>query len=59
MLPIRSRACGWAVAEVGWNSPMAWPVYANIKEEDLAAIYAYLMAQPPVKHAVTIVDAGK
>jgi cytochrome c553 len=45
-----------AVADVGWNSSMAWPVYAHIKEEDLAAIYAYLMAQPPVKHAVTIVD---
>ena len=44
------------VADVGWNSPMAWPVYANIKEEDLAAIYTYLMAQPPVKHVVKIVD---
>jgi len=42
------------VADVGWNSPMAWPVYANIKEKDLAAIYAYIMTQPPVKHAVTI-----
>lgn len=46
------------VAEVGWNSPMAWPVYANLKEQDLAAIYAYLMAQPPVKHAVTIVNTN-
>jgi hypothetical protein len=44
------------VADIGWNSPMAWPVYANIREQDLAAIYAYVMAQPPVKHAVTIVD---
>jgi hypothetical protein len=44
------------VADIGWNSPMAWPVYANIREQDLAAIYAYVMAQRPVKHAVTIVD---
>jgi hypothetical protein len=39
-----------------FNSPMAWPVYADIKDEDLAAIYAYLMSQPPVRHEVAIVD---
>ena len=39
-----------------FNSPMAWPVYADIRDEDLAAIYAYLMSQPPVRHEVTIVD---
>jgi hypothetical protein len=43
-------------AEAGYNSQMAWPVYANIKDEDLAAIYAYIMAQPPVRHEVTIVN---
>ena len=47
------------VAEIGWNSPMAWPVYAHIREQDLAAIYAYLMSKPPVKHAVTIVDTAE
>ncbi|MEJ2138988.1 MAG: cytochrome C [Gammaproteobacteria bacterium] len=46
------------VSEVGWNSPMAWPVYANIREEDLSAIYAYLMSKPPVKNVVTIVDTA-
>ena len=44
------------VSEVGWNSPMAWPVYANIREQDLAAIYAYLRSKPPVTNAVTTVD---
>ena len=44
------------VTDVGWNSPMAWPVYANIKEADLSAIYAYLRSKPPVKNAVTIVN---
>ncbi len=44
------------VSDIGWNSPMAWPVYANIREEDLAAIYAYLMSKPPVRNQVTIVS---
>jgi hypothetical protein len=44
------------VADVGFNSPMAWTEYADIRDADLAAIYAYLMAQPPVNNAVTIVN---
>jgi cytochrome c553 len=42
--------------KVGYNSQMAWPIYAHIKDEDLAAIFAWIMAQPPVKHEVQIVN---
>ncbi len=44
------------VEEVGYNSQMAWPIYADIKEEDLAAIYAWLRSNPPVRHEVITVD---
>lgn len=45
-----------SVDEVGYNSSMAWPIYADIKDEDLAAIFAYLMSQPAVKNEVKIID---
>jgi mono/diheme cytochrome c family protein len=32
--------------------PMPWPVYSNMTDEDLAAIYAYLQQIPPVRNSV-------
>ena len=43
------------VSETGYNTQMAWTEYAKLREEDLAAIYAYIMAQPPVRNEVQIV----
>lgn len=42
------------VEELGYNSQMAWPEYAHINEEDLAAIYAYFMSLPAVEHEVVV-----
>jgi hypothetical protein len=37
----------------GFNTPMSWPFIANTAtDEDLGAIYDYLMSQPPVKNKV-------
>ena len=44
------------VAEIGYNTQMAWTEYAQLSEADLAAIYAYIMSQPPVRNEVTIVQ---
>ena len=35
-----------------FNSLMPWYVYAGMNEEDLGAIYDYLMVQKPVKNAI-------
>jgi mono/diheme cytochrome c family protein len=35
-----------------FNSPMPWQAYAGMSEEDLAAIYAYLMTVKPIKNSV-------
>ncbi len=35
-----------------FNTPMPWALYAGMTEDDLKAIYAYLMSVQPVKHAV-------
>lgn len=32
--------------------PMPWPVYKNMKDEDLKSIYAYLRTLKPIKNAV-------
>jgi len=32
--------------------PMPWPAYRNMTDEELRAIYAYLMSQAPVKNRV-------
>jgi mono/diheme cytochrome c family protein len=40
-------------AEVGHNTQHAWTEYARLTEADLADLYAYLMAQPPVRQKVT------
>lgn len=34
------------------NPPMPWPVYANMTDEDLAAIFAYLQTVPAIKNRV-------
>lgn len=36
----------------GFQTVMPWTMYAKMKQEDLAAIYAYLQTVKPVKHAV-------
>lgn len=41
-----------AVKEGDFNSPMPWQGYATMSEEDLAAIYAYLMSIKPIKNKV-------
>lgn len=37
---------------IGYQTQHAWSEYAKITEGDLADIYAYIMAQPPVKNEV-------
>lgn len=32
--------------------PMPWPVYAQLTDEDLKAVFAYLQQVPPVRNAV-------
>jgi hypothetical protein len=32
--------------------PMPWPVYRNLNDADLKAIFAYLQSIPPIKNAV-------
>ena len=44
------------VSETGFNTQMAWTEYAQMTEEDLAAVYAYIMSQPPVRNEVNIVQ---
>ena len=41
-----------AVKDGDFNSPMPWQAYAGMSEEDLAAIYAYLMSIKPIKNQV-------
>lgn len=41
------------ITETGFQTQHAWSEYAQLTEADLAAIYAYLMAQPPVRNAVS------
>jgi len=38
--------------------PMPWPVYRNMTDEDLKAIYAYLRSLAPVKNAVRAAPAA-
>lgn len=40
--------------------PMPWPMYAQLTDEDLAAIFAYLMTIPPIENRVpnAILPAG-
>ena len=41
------------VEMVGYQTQHAWTEYAKLTEDDLADIYAYIMAQPPVNNIVT------
>lgn len=36
-----------------FNTPMPWIMYAQMEEDDLRAIYAYLQTIEPIKHSVT------
>jgi hypothetical protein len=40
------------VEEIGFQTQHAWTEYAKLTESDLADIYAYIMAQPPVRNEV-------
>jgi mono/diheme cytochrome c family protein len=40
------------LAEDGFNTLMPWTMYADMKDEDLAAIYQYLMTSEPMRNAV-------
>jgi hypothetical protein len=42
-----------------FNSEMPWTQYAQMKEEDLRAIYAYLQTLEPIEHEVETFTAGK
>jgi len=42
------------VTETGYQTQHAWTEYAKLSDSDLADIYAYIMAQPPVRNEVTI-----
>lgn len=38
--------------------PMPWPVYKNMTDDDLRAVYAYLMSVQPVKNFVRTAEAA-
>lgn len=42
-----------------FQTPMHWTMYGGMSEQDLGAIYYYLMAQKPVKHSVVVFEAGR
>jgi hypothetical protein len=42
------------VSDTGFQTQHAWTEYAKLSDQDLAAIFAYLMAQPPVQNEVTV-----
>lgn len=44
------------VKEGEFNTMMPWSYYAEMEEEDLRAIYAYLQTIPPIDHAVERFD---
>ena len=41
------------LSKTGFQTNHAWTEYAKLSEADLAALYAYLMAQPPVRNEVS------
>jgi cytochrome c553 len=41
-----------SLKEVGYNTPMAWTMYAGMSERDLGMVYDYLRSLPPVKNDV-------
>ena len=44
------------LGEDGNNTLMSWTLFADMTDEDLAAIYAYLMASEPRGNAVVVWD---
>lgn len=42
------------VEQMGYQTQHAWTEYARMSDADLAAIYAYIMSQPPVKNRVDV-----
>ncbi|MDJ0926039.1 MAG: cytochrome C [Gammaproteobacteria bacterium] len=42
------------VSEIGYQTQHAWTEYAKLTDTDLADIYAYIMAQPPVRNEVNL-----
>ena len=44
------------VGEEGHNTVMSWTLFADMTEEDLSAIYAYLMAAEPRRNKVAVWD---
>jgi hypothetical protein len=40
----------------GNNTQMSWTLFADMSDEDLSAIYAFLMASEPQMNAVRIWD---
>jgi len=42
------------ITETGYQTQHAWTEYAKLSDSDLADIYAYIMAQPPVRNEVTV-----
>jgi mono/diheme cytochrome c family protein len=48
------------VSDTGFQTQHAWTEYAKLSDDDLAALFTYLMAQPPVNNEVTVwVEAPK
>ena len=43
-----------AMGEEGHNTVMSWTLFADMKDEDLSAIYAYLMAAEPRRNKVGV-----
>ena len=41
------------------NTPMPWVMYSGMKEQDLAAIYAYLSTVKPIDHQVVRIEKKK
>lgn len=41
-----------AIEEGGFNSPMAWKAYSGMSDEDLGAIYDYLLTRRPIARTV-------
>ncbi|MGI9307986.1 MAG: cytochrome C, partial [Gammaproteobacteria bacterium] len=40
----------------GYNTLMPWAMYADMKDEDLEAIYRFLMASQPMQNEVVIFE---
>ena len=50
------KAMARPVAQNEYNTPMPWYTYANMTDEDLAAIFSYLQSLPAKKHEIEKFD---